>query len=99
LSSEDDLLLEYSVNALVRIWITSVINELNQQYERETEGYFRLYASGVFGKIKLQASEDALLQLLPLEQDLTYATILADGLCELGSSKGIPVVLEMVERL
>lgn len=98
LSSEDDLLLEYSVDALVRIGTASVIHELTQRYERETEGYFRLYASGVFGKIKLQASEDALLQLLPLDQDLTYATILADGLCELGSTKGIPVVLEMVEN-
>lgn len=98
LSSDDDLLLEHSVSALVRIGTTSVIDELTQRYERETEGDFRLFASGVFGKIKLQASEDALLKLLPLDQDLTYATILADGLCELGSSKGIPVVLEMVEN-
>jgi hypothetical protein len=98
LSGEDDLLLEHSVSALVRIGTASVIDELTQRYEREREGYFRLFASGVFGKIKLQASEDALLKLLPFHQDLTYATILADGLCELGSSKGIPVVLEMVEN-
>ncbi|ASA26573.1 hypothetical protein B9T62_33060 [Paenibacillus donghaensis] len=70
---------------------------LTDQYFSAEGEYFRLYASDVFGKIKLPASEEALLTLLPEEQDLTYATKLAHGLCELGSSKGLPLVEAMVE--
>lgn len=70
---------------------------LTEQYFSAEGESFRLYASGVFGKIKLSASEESLLTLLPEEQDLTCATLLANGLCELGSDKGLPLVQAMVE--
>ncbi len=43
-------------------------------------------------------SEQALLELLPAEEDLTYATKLADGLCQLGSAKGFSRVQAMVQE-
>lgn len=95
--SEDDLLLENAKEALVRIGTAGVVTTLTEQYSIAERGSFRLYASGVYGKIKLPASEEALLRLLPEERDLTNATILADGLCELGSNKGLPIVQAMLE--
>ncbi|MBD2870794.1 SEC-C metal-binding domain-containing protein [Paenibacillus arenilitoris] len=97
LGAEDDWLPEKAGEALVQIGTTSVVTTVANQYFAANEEYFRLYASDVFGKIKLPASEEALLTLLPDEKDLTYATKLANGLCELGSSKVIPLVQAMVE--
>ncbi|WP_168118532.1 SEC-C metal-binding domain-containing protein [Paenibacillus sp. HB172176] len=97
LGAEDDWLPERAKEALVHIGTPLVVTTLADQYFAAKEEYYRLYASDVFGKIKLPASEDALLTLLPEEQDLTYATNLADGLCELGSSKGLPLVQAVVE--
>ncbi|MDF2647414.1 MAG: hypothetical protein K0Q73_3219, partial [Paenibacillus sp.] len=90
LGAEDDVLPETAVRALVRIGTESVISTLAEKYTSASEEYYRLFASDVFGKIKLSASEKALLALLPSEDDITNATKLADGLCELGSTIGIP---------
>lgn len=98
LGAEDDVLPETTVRALVRIGTESVITTLAEKYAAASEEYYRLFASGVFGKIKLPASEKALLALLPNEDDITNATILADGLCELGSTIGIPLVHELMEN-
>ncbi|GJM70619.1 hypothetical protein HMSSN036_28350 [Paenibacillus macerans] len=97
LGAKDEWLPEKAIEALVHIGTTSVVTTLADRYFAANGEYFRLYASDVFGRIKLPASEEALLSLLPEEQNLTYATRLADGLCELGSSKGLPLVQAMVE--
>jgi hypothetical protein len=97
LGAEEDWLPVKAVEALVHIGTTSVVTTLADRYFAAEGGDFRLFATDVFGKIKLPASEEALLALLPEEQDLTYATKLANGLCELGSSKGLPLVQAMVE--
>jgi hypothetical protein len=98
LGAEDDVLPGCASKALVRIGTESVITTLAEKYAAAPEEYYRLFASDVFGKIKLPASEKALLELLPSEDDITYATKLADGLCELGSAIGIPLVQELVEN-
>lgn len=98
LGAEDDVLPETAVRALVRIGTESVISTLAEKYAVASEEYYRLFASNVFGKIKLPASEKALLALLPNEDDITNSTKLADGLCELGSTIGIPLVQELVEN-
>jgi hypothetical protein len=97
LGAEDDVLPEYAMHALVRIGTEAVVTTLAEKYTQATEEYYRLYASDVFGKIKLPASEEALLALLPGEENLTHATKLANGLCELGSIKGIPMIQALVE--
>ncbi|WP_135553702.1 SEC-C metal-binding domain-containing protein [Paenibacillus cymbidii] len=98
LGSEDDLLPSKAVEALVRIGKPSVIAALTERYSPASERDYRLFASDVFGKIKLPESETALLSLLPAEEDFTFATKLADALCELGSEQGFPLVLRMVEE-
>lgn len=98
LGSDDDLLPEEAVKALIRIGTPQVISRLTEQYISSDMEYFRLFATDVFGKIKLPESEEALLRLLPEEQNLEYATKLADALCDLGSSKGFPLVLAMIEE-
>ncbi|AIQ43340.1 SEC-C metal-binding domain-containing protein [Paenibacillus sp. FSL R5-0912] len=95
--SQDDLLLENAKEALVRIGTAGVVTTLTEQYSIAEGESYRLYASGVFGKIKLPDSEEAVLRLLPGERDLTNATILAEGLCELGSNNGLPIVQAMLE--
>ncbi|WP_222871043.1 SEC-C metal-binding domain-containing protein [Paenibacillus methanolicus] len=97
LGADDDWHPERAKEALVQIGTTSVITMLTERYAAAESEYFRMYASDVFGRIKLPASEEALLTLLPEEQDLSYATTMADGLCQLGSSKGFPMVQTMVE--
>lgn len=98
LGAEDDVLPKTAVRALVRIGTESVISTLAEKYAAASVEHYRLFASDVFGKIKLPASEKAHLALLPSEDDITYATKLADGLCELGSTIGIPLVHELVEN-
>ncbi|MDF2925815.1 MAG: hypothetical protein K0R57_4729 [Paenibacillaceae bacterium] len=98
LGAVDDWLPERAGEALVHIGTASVVTALADQYFSAEAEYFRLYASDVFGNIKHPASEEALLALLPEEQHLTYATKLANSLCELGSSKGLPLVQAMVEE-
>ncbi|MGG1550324.1 SEC-C metal-binding domain-containing protein [Paenibacillus ferrarius] len=97
MGADDDWLPEKAGEALVHIGTTSVVTTLTDRYFANDREFFRLYASDVFGKIKLPVSEEALLTLLPQEQYLTYATKLANGLCELGSSKGLPLVQTIVD--
>jgi|GEM_PF-3500373 len=98
LGAEDDLLPVKAGESLVRIGTPAVVSALKEQYFASPAEYYRLYASDVFGHIKLPESEQALLELLPAEEDLTYATRLADGLCQLGSAKGFSRVQSMVEE-
>ncbi|WP_248930354.1 HEAT repeat domain-containing protein [Paenibacillus hamazuiensis] len=56
LSSEDDILPAKAARALVRIGTESVIITLTEAYKTASEKFFRLFASDVFGKIKLPVS-------------------------------------------
>lgn len=96
--AEDDVLPVKAGESLVRIGTPAVVSALAEQYLASSAEFYRLYASDVFGNIKLPESEQALLELLPAEEDLTYATKLADGLCQLGSAKGFSRVQAMVEE-
>jgi len=98
IGAEDDLLPVKAGESLVRIGTSAVVTALKDQYLASSAEYYRLCASHVFGNIKLPESEQALLELLPAEENLTYATKLADGLCRLGSAKGFPRVQAMVEE-
>lgn len=98
LGSDDDFLPTCAVEALARIGTAEVIKTLTGQYSSAEQEFFRLFATDVFGKIKLPDSEEALLALLPEERDITNATKLADDLCKLGSAQGLPLVEAMVEE-
>ncbi len=58
---------------------------------------FKIFSSSVFGSIKHEESEEAILDLLRSEEDATFRTILCVELCDLFSERGIPVVTSEIE--
>jgi hypothetical protein len=62
------------------------------------EEHYRWYAPGVFEKLKHEESERAALELLEHEKDRTIRTMLCLALCRLFSERGIPVVLQEIDR-
>jgi SEC-C motif len=92
---EADLLNETAEYGLIKVESAEVIQAIGNCFAGEEWG-FRLYASGVLENIRLPESEELLCQLLPEEEDLSSATILAAGLCRLLSVKGIRLVKDMI---
>lgn len=97
LGSESDYLAEATVDALVRIGTKQVIAEIERRFP-DSEWDFCLFAGNVLARSKLPESEQALMRLLPIEQDRSIATVLADGLCKQLSTDGIPLVIQQIER-
>jgi hypothetical protein len=88
---DTDYLLERCKVALARIGDPEACRLIREAYPG-AEGYFKLFTSDIFGAIKHEASEDAILALLQVEEDWTYRTILCESLCELFSERGVEVV-------
>ncbi len=82
-------------DALVRIGTDEVVRQLQDCFSNE-DWDFRLSASSVFGRIRSPAAEQALLEVIPKEPDLTVKTNLADGLCRLMSERGLHLVRETI---
>lgn len=95
LRTEADLLNETAEYGLIKVGSTEVIEAIGSCFAGE-EWIFRLYASGVLENVKLPECESLLCQLLPEEEDLSIATILASGLCRQLSVKGVPLVKEKI---
>lgn len=98
LGEDADLLPEMAQNALVRIGTSEVVSSVMDRYHSAPEEYYRLFASELFGRIKLPVSEQAIKALLPKEDDPTNATFLADGLCSLGSTDSVRFVEHVLEN-
>ncbi len=94
-SIDTDYLLERSKVALARIGDPEAVRQIRSAYPTAT-GHYKHYASGVFGEIKHEESELAILALLEGESDPTFRTILCVGLCDLFSERGIEVVKEEI---
>jgi hypothetical protein len=92
---EADLLNETAEYGLIKVGSAEVIRAIGNYFAGEEWG-FRLYASGVLENIRLPESEELLCQLLPEEEDLSIATILAAGLCRMLSVNGIRLVKDMI---
>ena len=88
---DTDYLLERSKVALARIGDPEAVRLIREAYPTAPE-HFKHYTSGIFGEIKHEESERAILALLEGEKDLTFRTILCVGLCDLFSESGIEVV-------
>jgi hypothetical protein len=92
-----DLLCQYASDSLVKIGTEEVIAGLKKCFLGESD-HFRIFASRVLGHIKIPASEDALLEIFPEEEDPDIKTFLALGLCDLVSEKGVPLVKQLIEE-
>jgi hypothetical protein len=93
---DTDYLLERSKEALARIGDPEASRRLREIYPAAEE-HFKNYTSNVFGSIKHDESESAILALLESETDPTFRTFLCMGLCALFSERGVPVVIQEIE--
>lgn len=91
----EDFISDAAVEALTKIGTAEVIAKLSSRYQQEDE-YFRQSTAILFGQVKIAEAEEALLQLLPEEEDNEIASVLADSLCQLLSTRGIPLVQAVV---
>ncbi len=91
-----DVLIESSVEALVRIGSPDVVRIIRDRFASMDWG-IRLSAADVLGRIKLKQSEAALVAILNHEPDLSIKTNIAKGLCELAASD--PVALGRLRDL
>ncbi len=98
MSWDDEVIPDVASKALIMIGSEEVVRQVAEQFETNPSEYYRLFASDIFGNIKLPSSEKVLLKLLEAEEELTIATKLADGLCRLGSKSCIPTVLEQIRE-
>lgn len=94
---DDDLLNDRATRSLIRIGSENVVNRCREAYLRAGE-FQKITLSDMFGCIKLPAAETALIELLKQETDIGLASFLADGLCNLASKRGIPLVQKRLEQ-
>jgi hypothetical protein len=98
LASEGDLDNEIGVEALVKIGSIHSIELIKERFPKE-DYVFHLFASDVLARIKCKESEQVILELLKQEEDdLTVIATLANGLCQLLSVEGIPVVKNYIDE-
>jgi hypothetical protein len=93
---DTDYLLERSKEALAKIGGPESIRLLREAYPTASD-HFKIYTSGIFGRIKLPESEEAILALLETEENPTHRTIMYTGLCDLFSRRGVEVVRREIE--
>ena len=91
LGIEADYLRERSLQSLGRIGDPEAVRLIQKRFPQESET-FRLFASGVLGRIKHEASETAVLAVLETEKDVTVRTDLCYDLCLLFSQRAVDVV-------
>lgn len=94
---EEELISETAANALVKIGTKAVVDPVLRFYRAEP-GIFRKHAASLLGQIKIEAAEEAILELFQEEEDLENATLLANSLCQLLSTKGIGIVQKQIKK-
>jgi hypothetical protein len=87
LHEDAEVLSEECQTALVKTGGDDVIRAVRQDYPT-AEGHFRLYGSGVLGRVHTDLAVQALIELLSLEQDLELENWLAQALVEHFSTEG-----------
>jgi len=95
LRTDEEVLTDESVEALIRIGNEIVIRGIQRCFANEDWG-FRLCAASVFGGIKSPASDKAFSLLLPEEPDSKIQTVLAYEWCHLLSDSSIPQLKKLI---
>ncbi len=94
---DTDLLCQEAAKSLIKIGTGQVIERLKTCFPSESWG-FRNFSAPIFGHVKTPQAEDALLEMLSVEENLSIKTFLAMGICDLISEKGIPVVRRLIDN-
>jgi len=93
---DTDFMLERCETSLAKIGDPEASRLVRAAYPSASDT-FKIYSSSVFGAIKNEESEEAILALLREERDPTFRTILCLGLCDLFSERGIAAVSAEIE--
>jgi len=93
---DTDFMLERCITALAKIGDPEASRLVHAAYLPASDT-FKIFSSSVFGSVKHEASEEAILDLLQSERDPTHRTILCAGLCDLFSERGVQAVTAEIE--
>ncbi|WP_308216577.1 SEC-C metal-binding domain-containing protein [Pseudalkalibacillus decolorationis] len=90
---------EIAAEALPKIGSKKTIGLIKEQFIKRNDFGFNMFASSVLANLKCEEAEQAIIELLDDEEldDITAITALADGLCKLISTKGIPNVKQYID--
>ncbi|NQU21302.1 MAG: SEC-C domain-containing protein [Candidatus Nealsonbacteria bacterium] len=92
---DTDYLRERVMEALGRIGDPEAVRLIRETFPSEPR-HVKSYASGVIGRIKHPDVEEAILELLEIEEDPGIRTILCMKLCDIFSERGIEVVRRQI---
>lgn len=95
LHEDGDISNEECLTALVKIQTDDVVEAVREAYP-DAENYFRLFASGVFGRIHSDAAVAVGIELLEMEQDLEQQEFLAQELLDQFSTEVNEAVRQIV---
>ncbi len=90
---DEDILLEETARALIRIGGDQVVEELKPYLMQDESG---IYAADIIANIKSKYAEETLLAALFEVQDMTVKTLIADGLCQQLSVTAIPYIEKLL---
>ncbi len=92
---DTNYLRERVMYALGKIGDPEAIRLIRETFANEP-WHVKNYASGALGKIKQPAAEEAILELLEIEEDFGIRTMLCLELCEMFSGRGVEVVRRQI---
>lgn len=95
LKKEEDLALEETAKALIKIGTPAVVNAVEEIALHENAYLFTL---DILAKIKSSEAEEALLSLFKETDRIDIKTVIADSLCQQLSVKAIPLVEDLLNK-
>jgi hypothetical protein len=95
LRTDTDYLRERVTEAIARIGDPEAVRLIREVFPSEP-WHFKNYASGAIGRVKHPDAEEAILELLEIEEDASIRTMLCMELCDMFSERGIEVVRRQI---
>jgi len=92
---DTDYLREQVIEAIARIGDPEAVRLIREVFPSEP-WHFKNYASGALGRVKHPDAEDAILELLEIEEDPGIRTMLCMELCDMFSERGVEVVRRQI---
>jgi hypothetical protein len=92
---DSDFICDRAMEGLGKVGSNKVLQAIKDVYIKENK-HFRMFISGALEKIKTSECERLLMELLPLEKDISIKTSLAAGLCGIFSADAIPQLITLM---
>ena len=92
---DTDYLRERVMDAIGKIGDPEAVRLIREAFPNEP-WHVKNYASGAIGRIKHPAAEEAILDILEIEEDLGIRTMLCIELCDMFSERGIEVIRRQI---